>query len=396
MTNRRSIVFVVLSFVAMFTNPVFADQEATMKFCSKQRALGISLLKSSKEQGNRVLSPLSIHAALMLARSGATGDTANELDKVLFDATFSPELLNTYKNFQTLIQGERKNVLVRGANSIWMNLDVLVKPQFEILAKDIFSASVTSVDFSKSEETRKIINQWVSTQTKNRIPELIPQNGLSPQSIGALVNALYFKAPWASPFDEGATLPDNFYVSEAESVSVPMMQTLETLPWYEDNLWSAIRLPYEDGDFSMAILLPKERLSAQELSNRLSPELVTELLAKNNRERVIVKMPKFSIRSPMELRTALEHLGIKQLFSSEAKLDQISNEPLIITDVLHEGFIEVNEHGTEAAAATALMVARSAAFATTPKYFTADHPFMFMVLHESSGAPLFMGIVNKP
>jgi serpin B len=396
MTKRRSVVLALLCIVAMFTNSAFAEQEAMITFSNKQRALGISLLKSSKEQGNRVLSPLSIHAALMLARSGATGDTANELDKVLFDATFSPELLNTFKNFQTLIQGERKNVLVRGANSIWMNVDVSVKPKFETLASDVFSASVTSVDFSKSEETRKIINQWVSTQTKNLIPELIPQNGLSPQSIGALVNALYFKAPWASPFDEGATLPDNFHVSASETVSVPMMQTLETLPWYEDDLWSAIRMPYENGDFSMAILLPKERLSAKELLNRMSPKLVAELLARSKDERVIVKMPKFSIRSPMELRTALEYLGIKQLFSSEAKLDQISNEPLMITDVLHEGFIEVNEHGTEAAAATALMVARSAAFATTPKYFTADHPFMFMVLHESSGAPLFMGVVNKP
>lgn len=373
--------------------------ESTMhkSIASAQRQLGVALLQSEQSTLNQVISPLSIHTALMLARMGAEGETAKELDATLLQSqVWGDAYLEGYRTLLAEIEQSVGTCTSKVANSLWIDNKAAFKPDFATKAKNIFSASVQNTDFSKSEEARQAINSWVSEKTVRKIPELIPQGMLSPESLGALINAVYFKAAWQYPFDEASTMPELFYRGGDEKKEVPMMTSLEYLKWYENEEWTGLRLPYERGRYEMVILLPKQILSVEQLKASVSEELIANVTDTAKSEHVIIKLPRFTIRKPAELRRQLTQLGIKRLFSDKAQVGGISEDAFTISNVLHEGFIEVSEHGTEAAAATAVMVAKSAAFEFTPKHFTADHPFLFMLNHTDSGAPLFMGVVDQP
>jgi serpin B len=387
------IVLVLISFITTS----FAENTMQRSIASAHRRLGVALLQSDQSISNQVISPLSIHTALMLARMGAEGETAQELDVALLQGqAWGDTYLEAYRTLLAEIERAGDTCTSKVANSLWIDKKATFKEGFATKGKNFFSAPVQNIDFSKSEEARQTINNWVSEKTAKKIPELIPQGVLSPESLGALVNAVYFKASWQYQFDEASTMPESFYRAGQEEQEVPMMTSLEYLKWFEDEEWSALRLPYERGRYEMVIVLPKKILSVEALKASLSEELLAKVSDTAKSEHVIIKLPRFTVRKPVELRQQLAKLGIKRLFSAKAQLGGISEEAFAISNVLHEGFIEVNEHGTEAAAATAVMVAKSAAFEFTPKYFTADHPFIFMLNHTDSGAPLFMGIVDRP
>ena len=374
-----------------------AEQEIMKDIAAQQRTLGLKLLKNSPVVANRVISPFSIHVALTLARMGASGKTADELDHVLLQGgEFSPAFLASYRDLQNLISQQSEKSIVRNSSSVWIDKNARLRKRYAEQSKDFFSATIKEVDFAESEKTRVTINNWISEQTDKRIPELIPPGALNPQSVGALVSALYFKAAWANPFLENSTMPANFYSDGKKAITVPMMQSLDSLPWYEDSEWTATHLNYDRGQFSMVFLLPNAKMSSHELKSAVSDQLLRRALTETTKQQVIVKIPKFTVRTPMNIREQLTGLGIQRLFSSEAELQGITEKAFLISDALHEGYIEVNEHGTEAAAATALMVAKSAAFDFSPKHFTADHPFLFLVVHQATGVPMFMGVVGQP
>lgn len=387
---------IVLVVMSLMLN-TFAENTAQKSIASAQRRLGVALLKSEQSNSNQVISPLSIHTALMLVRLGAQGETAREIDIALLQGeVWNDEFLGAYRNLLSEIEQSGDTCSSKVANSLWIDNKASFKEEFVLRGKNFFSVPVRNVDFSKSEETRQIINSWVAEKTAQKIPQLIPQGVLNPESLGALVNALYFKASWQDPFDEESTMPELFHRAGEKGKEVPMMTSLAHLSWYEDEMWTSLHLPYERGRFEMVILLPKKILSTAELKASLTEDLLTKASNTGTSEHVIVKLPRFAVRKPAELRQQLNELGIKRMFSDEAQLGGISDQAFAINNVLHEGFIDVNEHGTEAAAATAVMVAKSAAFEFTPKHFTADHPFIFMLNHKDSGAPLFMGIVDQP
>ena len=387
---------IVLVLISFITNS-FAESTMQRSIASAHRRLGVALLQSEQSTSNQVISPLSIHTALMLARMGAEGETAQELDEALLKGqAWGDTYLEAYRALLADIEQSGDKTITKVANSLWIDDKATFKEDFASKGQAFFSAPVRHLDFSKSEVARQTINNWISEKTAQKIPELIPQGVLSPESLGALVNAVYFKASWQYPFDEASTMPEFFYRAGQKEQEVPMMTSLEYLKWYEDDVWTALRLPYERGRYEMVILLPKKIISVEELKASLSEELLAKVSDAGKSEHVIIKLPRFTIRKPAELRRQLTQLGIKRLFSDKAQLRGISEDAFAVSNVLHEGFIEVNEHGTEAAAATAVMVAKSAAFEFTPKHFTADHPFVFILNHKASGAPLFMGIVENP
>jgi serpin B len=394
------LVHIVIAAVVMLACRIttsHAEQEMIKDIAAQQRMLGLALLKKSPDVVNQVISPFSIHMALTLARMGASGRTADELDNVLLRGmTFSPAVLGSYRELQNAACQSSDSLIVQNASSVWIDKNARLHARYAQQSREFFSATIAEVDFANSEKTRAIINNWVSQQTKRRIPNLIPPGALNPQSVGALVSALYLKAPWANPFLENSTIPASFYSDGKKAITVSMMQSLDSLPWYEDSEWKATHLSYDGGQFSMVFLLPNAKMSSHDLKSAVSDQLLNRVLTETTKQQVIIKIPKFTVRTPMNIREQLTGLGIQRLFSSEAELQGITEKAFLISDALHEGYIEVNEYGTEAAAATALMVAKSAAIDFSPKHFTADHPFLFLVVHQATGAPMFMGVVGQP
>lgn len=365
---------------------------------TKQLALGISLLKSEQSSNNRVISPYSVHAALSLVRIGAKGDAAKQLDATLFSAPYSDALLQAYSNLNTKIFSPREGVTTKNGNSLWITKEGAFETSFTNDATRYFSTSTHSIDFSDSERARKTINAWVSERTEAKIPTLIPPGLLTPQSVAALVNALYFKGSWQTAFPNSGTIDDTFQSPTNSRRAIKMMRLTESYPFFENDSWQTVKIPYSGGQFSFLLLLPKRVLTSQEVVSLLSESLISDALKPHPYSRVALQLPRFEIRQSRELTGDLSTFGIGDLFTGRADLSGITKRAFAINAVQHEAFITVDEKGTEAAAATAVIMAKSAAFGREAEPITvrADHPFAFSIVHSESNAPLFLGVIGEP
>jgi serpin B len=343
-----------------------------------------------------VLSPYSLHAALSLARMGAKGDTAAELDKVLFPAGYSFRVLQGYAGLNRAIAVEKEGVKASLANSIWIQQQANFRDEYVNDTGSFFDTQPHKMDVSKPEETRSTINTWVAERTAQRIPELIPPGFVTPDLISVLVNALYFKGSWSDPFSERATTSGPFWISGSKSIDVPMMNATRTIPYFEDENWQGVSLPYVGGTFEYLVLMPKRKLLSAEVARQLESSEVVSAIEKLKPERVQLSMPRHELRYKREVTDDLRRLGLSTALSGDADFSGITDVPVKISAVLHESFVKVDEKGTEAAAATAVMMTRSAMFVGEPKIMTVDRPFVFVLMHRESRAPLFLGIIGDP
>jgi serpin B len=369
----------------------------TSPITPKQLELGVTLLQRNISANNLALSPYSIHAGLTLARVGAVGTTGVELDRVLFPSPYSTETLAQYATLNATVSSSSDTSTVTLANSIWITDRGSFTAKFLRDTSSGFQAEPRTIDFQRSEQARKTINEWVSRQTKSLIPNLLPPGIPRPQTTSTLVNALYFKGSWDTPFQKGSTKDGDFFVSRGSTVKVPMMHQTGSVPYLENGKWQVAQLSYARGAYSYLVLLPRERRNSEDVARELSPALIRTALDSSTRSRVKLTMPRHKIRQRHELAETMRSLGVVIPFSDRADFSEMTALPVTIQAIIHEAVVQVDEVGTEAAAATAVIMAKTAfLLEDAPKEMKVDRPFAFAIVHTASQAPLFLGVVGDP
>jgi serpin B len=347
--------------------------------------------------GNLFFSPYSISMALAMTYAGARGETAQQMAEAL-DFTLSQENLHPAFNALdlTLVDNGNDNFRLNIANSLWGQYGFSFENDFlDVLALN-YGARMWLVDFiTDAENARTKINYWVSEHTENRIDNLLPPGSVDDYTRLVLTNAIYFKATWQNKFDEQDTKEETFTRLDNSQVTVPMMFQSERLRYAAGTGYQAVELPYKDADASMIIILPTLD-NFNEFESSLDSELVGAIENGLQYQEVDLKMPKFEFEASLGLSDALKQMGMTAAFSlPPADFTGISGENnLYITDVLHKGFVSVDENGTEAAAATAVIVG-TLSLPPPPTPMTIDHPFIFMIRHNN-GSILFLGRVLDP
>jgi serpin B len=354
---------------------------------------------------NLVCSPYSVALALGMTVQGARGSTAEQVLDVLHstDAAALGAGLNAIdlalaSRSGTIPgpQGEPARLVeLASANSLWGQRGVhWQQPFLDVLARD-FGTGMRVVDYAKAEAARSAINTWVSKQTRHRIPELVPSRVLTADTRLTLVNALYLKAPWQSPFDPALTRKAPFHRLNASSVSADLMQSTTATGFADGPGWRAVQLPYAKRQLAMTVVIPDTGRFA-EVEKAITGEWLTGLLTGFRPEPVDVRLPRWTIRTQAGLTDVLAGLGMPVAFTEAADFSGMtSEEPLQISAVIHEGFITVDESGTEAAAATAVVMRAMGAMLPS-RTVVADRPFLYLIHDLPTGTPIFVGRVLDP
>lgn len=353
-----------------------------------------------KGEGNRFVSPLSVELVLALALTGAKGKTADEITKVIHAPDNLEKLLLGYS---ALIENLQSPVL-KIATQMFVEKTISLKPKFNENAAKYFKSGATSVDFKKDHESaRQAINHWVEEKTSNKIKELLKQGILNDLTRLVLVNAIYFKANWKLKFNPDMTKKQKFHVSPSKSVDVDMMNIKKKFSFrYNEKLKSKIlQMEYAENNFSMVFILPDKLDGLKELESKLSSVDISQELHTYEKPVVTVQIPKFKMETTVDLNSILHELGAVSMFNEkEANFSELSDTPLVVNKVIQKAFVEVNEEGTEAAAATAMTFMTTFAFGAPPpkeETFIADHPFIFLILkHHEEQSPLFIGRYCTP
>jgi serpin B len=370
---------------------------------SQEWRLPLKILKTESDlKENKVFSPISIAAAFSMSSVGAKGETRTQLVKVLGLSNTQTELDELFNNFFTLADNSSKKqksaVAFNFANSLWPQVDYQINKQFLSSVTSKYRATVKSVDYKNNTETsRQLINGWVSENTKEKILNLIPPGVLNPLVRMTLVNAVYFKGKWNKQFDPRKTKEGDFK-AEGGNIKAELMTLQDEFEYAENDNFQLIQLPYLDEAFSMSLLLPKSEDSIGEVIRKLDADEIEQLESLLGKQKIKVTLPKFKIESGLDLTQTFKKLGAEAPFvQASADFSGIAGVPhdLFISTAIHQAVIEVNEEGSEAAAATAIiMQPRSIPFKV--REFKADHPFIFVIKKTGSPAVPFFGVVSRP
>jgi serpin B len=368
---------------------------------------GLDLYSKLKiKSGNIFISPYSISTALGMAYAGAKGDTAKEMAKVLhFSLPHEKQAESMAELMRSVQPTSEDSYTLMISNALWGQKGFGFLPQFLDILKKYYGAGLEEVDFAKDTEgSRIIINQWVEENTKQRIKDLIKSGMLSGYTRLVLTNAVYFKGIWQDKFEKTATSEQDFYDIDQKILKVSMMNNSKSYKYFENDSLQVLELPYKGDKISMLVLLPKEKDGVINLGLDLNAENLDIWLKGLSETEVNVYLPKFELEYDCNLSDILINLGMAQAFSQEqADFSGMngkgwdSPQHLILDKVIHKAWVKVDEEGTEAAAATAVvMMTNSISVAKEPKQFKADHPFIFIIHDNPSGAILFIGRVMNP
>ncbi|XP_008507434.1 serpin B3-like [Equus przewalskii] len=367
------------------------------------------------EKDNIFYSPLSITSALAMMYLGAQGNTALQMGKVLHfnevadnarerpTTAHAEKLGNVHHQFQKLLTGLKKSTdayELSIANRLYGEKKFQFRQEYMENVKKFYLASVESADFKNAaEENRKKINSWVESQTNGKIKDVFPPHSLE-SAILVLVNAVYFKGQWDEKFDKRRTVEEKFWLNKDTSKSVQMMKQKSFFNFtdLEDMQAKILEIPYKGKDLSMMLLLPNEVDGLQKLEGKLTAEKLIEWTSSQNmREKEVdLYLPRFKVEESYNLEEVLMSMGMVDAFSTrEANFLGIAeSKGLVLTKVVHKSFVEVNEEGTEAAAATGGVVG----ITSLPIYesFHCDHPFLFFIKHNKTNSILFLGRISSP
>ncbi|MGY6499978.1 MAG: serpin family protein [Acidimicrobiales bacterium] len=368
-------------------------------------AFALSLFRTLREDSPHAdvfVSPSSIGTALAMTSLGAQGETAREMQDVLGGSGDAWHRARNALDRQITAPrestGDGDPLQLTIENSVWGQSGFeLQRPFLDDLATH-YGAPVRTLDFvTDPEAARSAVNQWVADQTDDLIADLLPEGSVSSDTRLVLTNAVHLDAPWATSFRESATAPADFTTADGDVVSVPMMRTdLETSAGAGDG-WQAARLRYRGGA-SMLVVVPDEG-RFDEVADGLDAAMLTEVRASLEPVSLALWMPRFEITSAMSLPPVLESMGIVDAFDPErADFSAMSDEvQLYISDVIHQATVSVDESGTEAAAATGVVVGElSSAPAGPPSEIVLDRPFLFLIHDDATGAILFIGQLAAP
>ena len=354
------------------------------------------------QSGNIFFSPQSISTALAMTYAGARGETAGEIARTLHFSLPQDQLPAAYAELSKILNpaGSSRGYRLSMANRLWGQRGEPFLEEFLAVTRRDYGAELGLVDFrANADAARAEINAWVLQQTADKIRDLIPQGVLGPDTRLVLANAIYFRGDWAKQFAKDATTQQPFHVTADRTVTVPLMFAKIPIGFaaHADAGLKVAELPYKGDDVSMIVLLPDAIDGLAALESQLSVENVGRWTKDLPRRDILVYLPRFSVESSFGLAPTLSAMGMPLPFSDRADFSGMNGKrDLLISAVIHKARVDVDEQGTEAAAATGVVAGVTAARPSEPPTFRADHPFVFLIRHKPTGAILFLGRMVNP
>ena len=355
------------------------------------------VLSDAKGAENIMISPFSITSALSMTLNGAAGETFEAMKKALrLDGKTLEQINDTYLKLMTEMVPVDERVVLEIANSIWVEKRLNVKQQFITSVQNWYKAEAHSIDVTNPDAV-KIVNDWIAEKTHDKITDMLDY--LNPDLAMLLINAVYFNGKWRYQFDKADTKEEPFYVIPTAPKNVPIMHQEENLKAAKYNNLTIVDIPYGQGNYSMLVVLPDEDVTTTDVADALTPSQWNGwmVLLENNTHKVELSMPRFKYEYKRLLNPDLINLGMGVAFTDRADFSNISDQGLMISRVLHQSFIETNEEGTEAAAATIVEIRFTSAGPETSVWkVDINRPFLYFIHETSTGTVLFMGRVSDP
>ncbi|MFH1337190.1 MAG: serpin family protein [Candidatus Zixiibacteriota bacterium] len=354
------------------------------------------VVKEEKDK-NVFISPLSVSMALGMTYNGANGSTQEAMKNTLeLNGLTLQEVSESYQHLIKLFSELDPDVLFQIANSIWYRQGWTFEEEFIQLNKTYFNSVVSGLNFDDP-HSADVINAWVNENTNGKITEIIDPP-IDPSMVMFLINAIYFKGTWTYQFDKNATREWPFLLPDNSTRPCQMMGLKSEFPYYENDDFQAVDLPYGKGDYSMIVFLPKWEKNVDSLIANLNQENFEVWLSEFHSDSGKVCLPKFTLEYGLKLNDALKALGMSVAFDpGQADFSKMyPGAGLFISEVKHKTFVEVNEEGTEAAAVTSVGIAMSALPPPLPFEILVDRPFVFLIRENLSGAILFIGKIVEP
>ncbi len=399
--NWRTL-FIAALLIGISTKSECNVDAATTPAVNGANRFAFDLYGQLKEKpGNLFFSPYSISTCLALTFAGARGNTEKQMAKVLH---FDGEPATVHAAFGELQSqlgkaGNQKGIELSIANALWAQQGHPFLPAFLKTASTDYQARVKQADFkTDAAGVTRQINNWVADKTNDKIKDILPPGLLNAQSSLVLANAIYFKGIWATPFIPRATSKQPFHLTADSQVESALMHQTEEMPYMENEAYQAVEIPYAGKQLALVIILPRAVDGCAKLESQLTADFLAEARAYMKPKKVELSLPKFEMNSGFALRDTLERMGMVDAFGSADFSGMDGMKDLFLSAVQHKAWVEVNEQGTEAAAATVAITKRSAIAKPIdpPVVFRADHPFIFLIRDTASGAVLFLGRLASP
>ncbi|MCL6754565.1 serpin family protein [Nostoc sp. CCCryo 231-06] len=354
------------------------------------------VLKGDKGENNVFISPSSVAIALAMTYNGASGSTQQAMAKTLeLQGMNLAEINSSYAAaLKQLLDNQDAKVQLSIANSLWANQDVSFAPDFLKRTQGFYQAKVSNLNFQDAAAS-SIINNWVKENTKGKITKIVET--IEPNQVLFLINAIYFKGNWSNEFDKNQTAQYPFYITSGRRKQHSMMSQEGDYRYYESEQFQAVSLPYgKDGKVSFYIFLPKQNSNLKAFYQNLNVENWEKWMAQFSKQKGFIRLPRFKTDYDVTLNDALKSLGMEEAFSNKANFSGMGKN-FAISQVKHKTFVEVNEEGTEAAAATSVgIVATSLRDEPEPFRMIVDRPFFCAIRDNQTGSLLFMGSIIEP
>jgi Serine protease inhibitor len=349
------------------------------------------VLADAKGTENIMISPFSITSAFSMTLNGAAGETFEAMKKTLgLEGKTLVQINKTYLKLMTEMIPVDKSVVLDIANSVWVDKQLNVKQPFITDLQTFYKGEARDIDVTDPDAVN-IVNDWIALKTQDKITEMLDK--FDPGAAMLLINAVYFNGKWRYKFDKTDTKEEPFYVTPSDPKTVPMMHQIHNFKAIRNNSFTIVDIPYGQGNYTMVVVLPDKNMTNSDVANSLTLSLWQEwmgLLADNS---VVLSIPRFKYNYKRLLNKDLIDLGMSIAFTTQADFSNISDQSLLITKILHQSFIDTNEEGTEATAATIVEMGTGAA---EPVDMKIDHPFLYFIRESSTGTIIFMGEVNDP
>ena len=365
-------------------------------------AFGLDLYQRlSAKDGNLFFSPASVSLALAMTWYGAREATEQQMSGVLRLQGDRDQVLDGFGSWLASLQPAQDDYTLRVANRLWGDRELPFRGEFLDPLRTRFGAPLEQLDFrADPEQARLTINDWVADRTEQRILDLLVPGTITRDTGLVLTNAIYFLAAWSEPFRDHLTKEEPFFPTGGVQVTVPLMERTGSFAYHETDQLQMVTLPYKSGELEMIVLLPRQRDGLPALEKGLDPAALDGWLQARQRVPVRCRIPRFRLEGAFQLPKVLAAMGMPLAFDPAGAdfSGMTGTRDLFISDVVHRAFVAVDEQGTEAASATAVIMEKTS-IAMPPKdpvLFQADHPFVFLIRHPGSGAVLFLGRLQNP